>query len=334
MSEQGKPKVSYAAFAATLEIPKEPTLADFDEMTLAWIFQRFIEEARLPGSRPIGESTLYAYGAIQREEIGKKNALKLKALDFIDYGKRRKAGGASPATISHDMSHMRVVLRHAKEVWEIEGVTLDAWQIAKTQMDKQQIVGKSSPRDRRPTLEEIAKLRDFFGQQNAHPNTDIDMLDVIDFQIASGRRISETCRIRRKDIDVEKRLCWMYNLKNPKGKGFHAQFPLLGDAWVIVERRLASMPADPEARVFPYNSKSCTQRFIDAKAKLGIVGVRLHDCRREALSRLFEEGFEVQEVAKVSLHKNPSILLGVYTNIPPESLHKGPASKREAAPSR
>jgi hypothetical protein len=44
--------------------------------------------------------------------------------------------------------------------------------------------------------------------------------------------------LRYGDVDVAKRTCWVYDLKNPKGKGESAEFPLLGRAWEIVAERM------------------------------------------------------------------------------------------------
>jgi hypothetical protein len=84
-------------------------------------------------------------------------------------------------------------------------------------------------------------------------------------------------------------------------------------------------------RIFPHNPKSCSAKYTLAKRALGIVGLRLHDNRRHAISGLFEQGFNVPEVQKVSLHKNPTILLKTYVALKPEDLHRGPASKRTDA---
>ena len=308
-----------------------PKLADFVEGTFAWLIQKRIEESMLPGSRKILRSAMYSYRALQRSAIGKKDAVKAKRQDFIDHIRSRRADDVSAATALHDMSHLRVILRDGIEQWEIEGLTYVEWQKAKKKLETDGLIAKSMKRDRRPLPEELALLKAHFEKQNAGKRSEIDMVDVLDFQLASGRRIGETCRIRRKDIDIERRLCWIYDLKNPKGKGYHAQFPLLGKAWEVVEKRLTTMPGDGTARVFPYKATSITQRYIDAKKALGIENLRLHDSRREAISRLFEAGYNVPEVQKVSLHLNPSVLLANYTALKAEDLHKGPASKRVAA---
>jgi integrase len=163
------------------------------------------------------------------------------------------------------------------------------------------------------------------------------MVTVTEFSYHSARRISETCRLRYGDVDTAKKTCWVYDLKNPKGKGENAEFPLLSRAWELVEQRMKFIEAEvsdleerKKVRLFPYHAKTCSQRYTLAKKALGIKGLRLHDNRREAISRLFEQGFGVPEVAKVSLHKNPTLLLGTYTALRPEDLHRGPASKRSA----
>lgn len=317
------------AMRSKFEDNDAPKLADFVEGTFAWLIQKRIDESALPGSRKLLRGTIYSYRALQRSTIGKKDAVKAKRQDFIDHIRSRRADGVTAATALHDISHLRVILRDGIEQWEIEDLSYVEWQKAKKKLETDGLIAKSMKRDRRPTDDEIASLRALFEKQNAGKRSEIDMVDVLDFQLASGRRIGETCRIRRKDVDVERRLCWIYDLKNPKGRGFHAQFPLLGRAWEIVEKRLAAMMDQaPNARVFPYKSTSITQRYIDAKKALGIENLRLHDSRREALSRLFEAGYSVPEVQKVSLHLNAAVLLANYTALKAEDLHRGPASKR------
>ena len=54
---------------------------------------------------------------------------------------------------------------------------------------------------------------------------------------------------------------------------------------------------------------------------LGIVDLHFHDLRHEGTSRLFDDGFAVQEVALVTGHKSWAHLKR-YTNLRPESLHQ------------
>jgi integrase len=107
------------------------------------------------------------------------------------------------------------------------------------------------------------------------------------------------------------------DMKDPRHKaGNDFTFPLLGEAWPIVQRQ----PRIDE-RIFPYNSKSAGARYTRAKKTLKIVDLRFHDLRRECASRLFEAGYQIHEVAQVTGHKDLNTLWKIYTKLNPEALH-------------
>jgi integrase len=315
-------------------IPAAPHLAEFPQDTIAWLIGKRLDEARMPGARRIGESQEYTYLRLQKAPIGKKPHYKLKVVDFVEHCRSRRATGVLPQTIMQDFTALASLIRHAVEVWELPDSGLVAIKKAKPQLIREQLIGKSIPRNRRPTPEELRFALELAAVEDARPRNKILMVPTIEFSYTAARRISETCRITRKDVDVEKRLCTVRDLKNPNGKGYHDTFPLLGRAWEIVEQRLKVIPDEPDARLFPFNSKSCSARYTMMKIKLRalhpglFINLRLHDNRREAISRLFEQGFNVPEVQKVSLHRTPTLLLRTYTSLKPEDLHKGPAAKR------
>lgn len=307
-----KTKVTYAEFVAAKQ-----------NGTVASTIRRFIRDTEQPGAKPLGLSHSYTLKRLARSPIGELRLEELKPQDFLDHCRARKAAGIQPQTVMQDMTYLSGVLKHAVQVWDVPEGCLSAYKKAQPLLVKQQLIAKSTPRTRRPTPEEIAALLAFFDQQAKHKNTKLPMRAIVEFSLKTARRISETCRIRWDDLDTEKRLCLVRDLKNPKGKGFHDSFPLLGDAWDLV----MAQPRKDE-RIFPYCAKSCGASYTRAKKQLGIKDLRLHDNRREKISRMFEEGYSVPEVAKLSLHRNPHLLLRVYTVLKPEDLHRGPASKR------
>jgi integrase len=320
----------------------EPTLESFTRGSIGWFIQRRIEDAAKPGARRLGYTHLYGLRRMQRAAIASVKAAALKPTDLIAHCQARKAAGVQAATIGQDVSYLRGVIRDYVELEELPQEAFLCFMKVKRRLEKEQLIGKSKARSRRPTPDELERLIAHFHKQNEHPRTTTDMVIVTEFSYHSARRISETCRLRYGDVDVARRTCWVYDLKNPKGKGESAEFPLLGRAWEIVEERmrLIELKRTPEQRkymrLFPFSSKTCSARYTLAKKALGIVGLRLHDNRREAISRLFEAGYNVPEVAKVSLHKNPTLLLGsTYTALKPEDLHMGidgPAAKRTWCP--
>lgn len=315
---QEKPRVKYEDFLAKTK----DTLENYIE--------RVIRESKLPGRRKMGESKRYSLQKIQRDPFAKVNIVKAKVSDYLDYGYRRVAEGVAPSTVDHDFTNIRTVLNQAIDVWEVEGLSLATWKKAKAELVRNSAIGHSVPRTRRPTKDEEARLLAHEAAKNAGRYSETDMVDILKFQPSSCRRISETCRLQVKHVDLETRMAWVYNLKNPKGKGFHAQYPLLGDAWTIVERRISAMgeTPDPEAFVFDYNEKTCSQRHTLACKALSIIDLHLHDWRREGASRLFEQGYSVPEVAMVTLHLDKGTLLKHYTSLNPGDIHKGPAAKR------
>lgn len=318
----GKPRLRYAAVFA---IPAKPT---YPNRSFAWMIQQYIEETSRPGSRQYCISRSYTLKRLQEAKIGSVLYDNFEVSHWIDHCTGRAADGILPQTVNQDSTYASSVLKHAVEVWGWDDKGLKSYLKAKPLLKRRQLIAKANRRTRRPTPQEFARLLELASAWDVRPKNKIAMTDLIRIQAIWARRISETCRITRKDVDVDKRLCLVRDLKNPMGKGFHASFPLIEGAWELVEKRLREIPNEPDARLFPYNAKSVEAKFIKMTAELGIEDLHLHDLRRESISRLFELGYNVAEVACVSLHFNASQLLGVYTKLDPSSLLGGPAAKR------
>ena len=75
----------------------------------------------------------------------------------------------------------------------------------------------------------------------------------------------------------------------------------------------------PSEFIFPYSPKSVGAAFTRACHFLGIADLRFHDLRHEATSRLFEMGYQIQEVAQFTLHDSWNELKR-YTNLKPENV--------------
>jgi integrase len=298
---------------------------------VAWIIQRYIEEMPdINPDKPIGASHLYALRRLQKDTIAAKQATELKKGDIIDFCKRRRADGAQPATINQDITFLRGPLKFAGSAWdECEDVSDAAIAAAMPLLKKYQLIGKSRPRDRRPTQDEIDALLAYFEKQEKHPNSLLPMRDIVEFSLLSARRISETCRLRWGDVNGADMTCIVRDMKDPKQKkGNDHEFPLLGKAWDIVMRQPRVDPTNPEERIFPYNSKSCSAAYTRAKNALGIKNLRLHDNRREAASRFIEghesfggEQHSIPQAMVLTGHKNPTILIRTYTRLKAKDLH-------------
>lgn len=278
--------------------------------------------------KPFGQSHLYTLQLLQQLPIGAIHAEKLKAYDLLEHCRGRIAGTwrkkVCAATVTQDLTYLRGPFGFAKIGLDLPDVSLVAFVDVKPLLEKYNLVGKGRPRDRRPTQDEIDRLIAHFRAGGY----EIPMADICEFQIASCRRIGETCRLKWGDVDFENKTMLVRDMKDPRHKvGNHHRFALLGRAWEIIMQQ-PRLTNDPAERIFPYRAKSVSAAYARAKKALGIEGLRLHDSRREGASRLFEEGYGVPEVMVMTGHKTPNLLMRVYTKLNATDLHNGPASKR------
>lgn len=284
--------------------------------------------------KPFGASHLYTLQLLQALPIGEIHAEKLKAFDLLEHCRGRIAGTwrkkVCAATVTQDLTYLRGPFGFAKIGLDLPDVSLVAFVDVKPLLEKYNLVGKGRPRDRRPTQDEIDRLLDHFraeGRKHEAP-----MADICEFQIASCRRIGETCRLKWGDVDFDNKTMLVRDMKDPKHKvGNNHRFALLGRAWDVLMAQ-PRLTTDPAERIFPYRAKSVSAAYARAKKALGIEGLRLHDSRREGASRLFEEGYGVPEVMVMTGHKTPNLLMRVYTKLDAANLHGGPASKRVLNP--
>jgi integrase len=56
--------------------------------------------------------------------------------------------------------------------------------------------------------------------------------------------------------------------------------------------------------IFPYNTDAISAAFTRACKLLGIEDLRFHDLRHDGISRLFEMGWNIPQVAVVSGHRS------------------------------
>jgi integrase len=209
---------------------------------------------------------------------------------------------------------MGVVLRAAKSVRELP-VRPDIIQEARNACAELRLIGKARKRARRPTPGELEQLRDYFAHRDKR--SQIPMLTVLEFALASARRESEICRLEWRDNDERTRTGLVRDAKHPTAKeGNHRRFKYTPEGWALLQ-------AQPRggAYIFPYEPRSIGAAFTRACHVLGIKDLRFHDLRHEATSRLFERGYQIHEVAQFTLHDSWNELKR-YANLKPENVRE------------
>ena len=143
-------------------------------------------------------------------------------------------------------------------------------------------------------------------------NLSAEMRDVVDLALETGMRRSELLQLMPEHVSVTNRLVRVIDPKN----GVDRNIPLTGKAYKIVCARLAG------AKVFSLQPDSVTKSFLKACRSAGIAGLRFHDLRHEAISRLFEKGLSVAQVASISGHSDYR-MLARYAHLRPFSRSAG-----------
>jgi integrase len=140
----------------------------------------------------------------------------------------------------------------------------------------------------------------------------------------TGMRAGEIQTLRRNQVDVTRRIVRLNKTKN----GSARTVPLGKQAVEVLQQALDHpiRPMDTDLIFWgetghdghrsPYEYNSAWRRALK---RAGIVDLRFHDLRHEAVSRLVEAGLGVQEVAAISGHKSMQMLRH-YTHLRAEDL--------------
>lgn len=309
-----KPRLTYAEFQAA----QKP-----QQMTVAALINRFITEMD-GGVRPLGASNRYVLRMLQESELGKKIAADLRKQDIIEHGELRRKTVCA-ATVGGDIAALTGVLKYAGSApaWDCDGVSDKPIKKAKPFMNKHGIIGKSTPRTRRPTKDEKAALESHFAAQNLHKRTITDMVRASKWQHASSRRIGESCALLWRDWLPEKQTILVRKMKDPKNRNKQKVVALPWDAQDLLYEWAYELDVKPELRneeprILPYNSTTCSQRYTLAKKKLGIVNLHLHDDRRDRGSRLVEEDeCSAEEAIQYTGHDTTDVFQRTYMVLDP-----------------
>lgn len=124
---------------------------------------------------------------------------------------------------------------------------------------------------------------------------------VIILMIETAIRRGELVKITLADIDIKDRTIKLNDTKN----GENRIIPLSTKAIESIKHLIANRNSD---RLVNYKKEWLTEKFISHCKSIGLHDFRLHDLRHEGVSKLFEKGLNIIEVASVSGHKDISML--------------------------
>lgn len=277
-----------------------------DGLTVGSLIERY--RGLREKARPISDSSNEHYQLASLMRIlGERPADRVTTDDLVGWAQRRADEGAGPYTVNMDLSKLGTVYRYGGMGLGLTDPTV----AARPLLHHLGLISGGGKRERRPTEEELRLIVEWLGE-----NKGAIYAEAVAFTAITAMRRGEVVSVLWKDVDEKKRLvgCWR---KHPrKGKTWE-QVPLLPPAWEILQR----LPREDE-RVFPCHEQTLSKYFKEACDAYGIPDLHFHDLRHEGTSRLFEQGYAIEQVALVTGHKDWRNLRR-YTNLKPESLSIG-----------
>lgn len=262
-----------------------------------------------------------------RRKLGALKLAQITSTAILRFVAEREAEGAGPTTIGMDLSYIGTALRHgcAAHAPRLDGSqALAELAAARGVLAHADRVAKSAERDRRPTDAELLALISYL---RANPCDLIPLVDLILFAGATGMRLSEITRLDRRELNKTNRTIWIRNRKHPKQKAGNDQcVPLLAGPFVLNGHVIDPMEIIARQKsiglvIFPYQPASVSAAFTRTVARCGIDDLHFHDLRHHACSLLFEAGYQIEQVALVSGHRDWNMLRR-YTKLKPETLHR------------
>ena len=280
-----------------------------DDDTVGGLIARFIEEVH--PLKQFGESKL-ATLKLSARELQDVKISKWKARDVIAYGTKRREA-VSKSTLSQQLQYISQVLEYARIVWEIP-MNGNPVKDGRYALSKTGLVGSSNKRARRLYTGEYERL--------------IEAADGhwITYYITIARdnamRLSEIHSQVWKDVNFDDRTLTIRDRKDPNEKeGNDETIPMIGHTYEVLRGLWAV--STRKGRVFSMvkNAGSVSDKFAAVTQAAGIDDLHFHDLRHEAISKLFERGLQIQEVALVSGHKSWDSLKR-YTQLKPGQILK------------
>ncbi|PPD41530.1 MAG: hypothetical protein CTY16_15835 [Methylobacter sp.] len=230
---------------------------------------------------------------LQKSTLGCRYLASVRGVDIATYRDARLKE-VSPRTVQVEMATISHLFTICRKEWGMEYLTNPVMSVRSPKVN--------NARDRRFCFGEEDVIRE-------HLNPEMNA--VITIAIETAMRRSEIASLRWDMIRGD-----VVTLKETKN-GTVRHVPLSS----VAKKTLSALPRREDGRVFGLYIDDMTHRFKAACNTAGVEGMRFHDLRHEATSRLFERGFSIMEVASITGHKSLAMLQR-YTHIAASDLAK------------
>ncbi len=267
---------------------------NIQNLKLSFLMNRYAEE--VSSKIKSGMTEQCQLRLISKRWIGESKVINLTKSHFEQYRQDRLKEVKS-GTVKAELTLIQRVFKSAIKEWGY-GILLNP--VANIELPK-----SSKPRNRRLVSNELSDLI-----SNAEKQRNKYISTIIQFAVETGMRRSEILKLKWNDVNLNTGIASLYDTKN----GDDRHIPLTK----IAIELLSNLTQSSEF-VFPISANCLRLAWERCRKKSNIKGLRFHDLRHEAVSRFFEMGLSVPEVALISGHKDVRQLFR-YTHLKPENL--------------
>jgi integrase len=284
------------------ELKRPGGLEQKEDPTLSAVIDRYIAESK----NAVLGTKAQVLKTIKSSDLGDIKCSELTSNALVSFA-RELTKNVEPQTCGNYFSHLSNIFTVARPAWGYPLIRQE-FDDAVTVLKKLGLIRKGLERNRRPTLEELNRLMEHFGRIRDHRPASVPMQKIVAFALFSTRRQEEITLLRWDDLDGDRIL--VRDMKHPGDKiGNNVYCELPPEALAILQ----SMPREGE-RIFPFSTDAISTAFTRACKFLEIQDLHFHDLRHEGISRLFEIGKTIPQVAAVSGHRSWTSLKR-YTHI-------------------
>jgi integrase len=311
-----KPKAQEWALEREKSITKgvHASVTDAETMTLSDALDRYSRGVTPQKKGEKQEKNRIA--AWKKSSLASRPLSSIRGMDIAEWRDKRLADKKSPTTIRNDLAVLSHLFTVAAKEWGLETLS--------NPVQKIKLPAAGRARDRRL---DVAKNSDGKTEQDrllaaceARPVKWLAPL--VRLAVATAMRQGELLALQWENIDEEKQFARLVDTKNGEARDVPlstAAIAALEDMKPPVPEGVTRLPL--RGPVFDANTDQVVYEFKMARKAAGIAGLRFHDLRHEATSRLFEMGLNPMEAASVTGHKTLQMLKR-YTHLRAEDLAK------------
>lgn len=242
--------------------------------------------------------------AMRRHPIAALKVAAISGMVMVRYRDERLKT-VKPDTINRELSLLHHVFEVARKEWGV-GIPVNPLSMVRRPRNAPGRERRLLPGEETRLLAALEVIERRADGTLADGARNIWLGPLVEFALETAMRRGEMLALIWRDIDLEKRTAKVRDSKN----GSPRLVPLSSRAVAI----LRSLPRSIGGAVFNTTADAVKKGFVRACRRAEIEGLRFHDLRHEAASRLFERGLSIMEVPLLTGHKDLRMLKR-YTHI-------------------